>query len=91
MASPVFPARPVRPVDNFERAGKLISHKLAGSRLTHEREERNEDETERTNSMNVSLNGVRHLPVDDKRDVGYIDTTTSLRNEKTRKGQLGVE
>lgn len=37
--------------------------------------------TSTTDTMNVLLDCVRHLPVEYERDVWYVDTTTSLKDE----------
>lgn len=34
---------------------------------------------QQTDSVDVGLDCCRHLPIDDERDIGDIDTTTSLR------------
>ena len=60
-ATPVFPARPVRPAQGRGQITKSRGQKGAG---------------QRTDPVNVSLDRVRHLEVDDERDVGHVDTAT---------------
>jgi hypothetical protein len=45
----------------------------------------------RTDSMDVSLDRSSHLPVDDERDVGDVDTSTSLIGHNEEKICLDLD
>lgn len=75
MATPVFPARPVRPGwgRRSEEARKRKSASFHSDRG---------GKRELTDSVDVGLDRVGHLPVDDERHIGHIDTSTSLEGAK---------